>query len=119
VAQLLPFYIWKCSFFEQELRELSFHYRDYHPIGMSLEVGIAYSPCMEHDVSWNDQKLPARKMQLEFVYVINNEHRYVQPIVFGVYMGERSHDIIHHPPQSRWSICQNKGHGHPFKNTFF
>jgi hypothetical protein len=34
-------------------------------------------------------------------------------------IGERPQDIIHHPHESCWGICQAKGHDQPFKNTFF
>jgi hypothetical protein len=34
-------------------------------------------------------------------------------------IGERSYDIVHHPHEIYWSICQTKGHEQPFKNTFF
>jgi hypothetical protein len=33
-------------------------------------------------------------------------------------IGEWSHDIVHHPHESGWSICQTKGHDHPFKKAF-
>jgi hypothetical protein len=33
-------------------------------------------------------------------------------------IGEWSQDIIHHPHESGWSICQTKGHDQPFKKTF-
>jgi hypothetical protein len=33
-------------------------------------------------------------------------------------IGEWSHDIVHHPHESGWRICQTKGHGQPFKNIF-
>jgi hypothetical protein len=34
-------------------------------------------------------------------------------------IGERLQDIIHHPHESCWGIYQARGHGQPFKNTFF
>jgi hypothetical protein len=34
-------------------------------------------------------------------------------------IGERPQDIIHHPHESCWGICQAKGHDQPFKKTFF
>jgi hypothetical protein len=33
-------------------------------------------------------------------------------------IGAWLHDIVHHPHQSGWSICQDKGHDQPFENTF-
>jgi hypothetical protein len=33
-------------------------------------------------------------------------------------IGELSQDIIHHPHESGWIVCQTKGHDHPFKNAF-
>jgi hypothetical protein len=33
-------------------------------------------------------------------------------------IGEWLHDIIHHPHESGWSICQAKGHDQPFKKNF-
>jgi hypothetical protein len=32
---------------------------------------------------------------------------------------EMPKDIIHHPHERFWGICQAKGHDHPFKNTLF
>jgi hypothetical protein len=34
-------------------------------------------------------------------------------------IGERPQDIVHHPHEICWGISQTKGHGKPFKNTFF
>jgi hypothetical protein len=33
-------------------------------------------------------------------------------------IGEWSQDIIHHPHESGWTICQTKGHDQSFKNSF-
>jgi hypothetical protein len=33
-------------------------------------------------------------------------------------IGEWSQDIVHHPHESGWSICQTKGHDQPFKKAF-
>ena len=33
-------------------------------------------------------------------------------------IGEWSQDIVHHPHESGWSICQAKGHDQPFEKTF-
>ena len=33
-------------------------------------------------------------------------------------ISERSRDIIHHPHESWWGICQAKGHDQPFKKAF-
>jgi hypothetical protein len=33
-------------------------------------------------------------------------------------IGEWSQDIIHHPLESGWRICQTKGHYQPFKKAF-
>jgi hypothetical protein len=33
-------------------------------------------------------------------------------------IGEWSQDIVHHPHEIGWSICQTKGHGQPFKKAF-
>jgi hypothetical protein len=32
---------------------------------------------------------------------------------------EMLQDIVHHPHESCWGICQAKGHDQPFKKTFF
>jgi hypothetical protein len=34
-------------------------------------------------------------------------------------IGKRPQDIVQHPHESCWGICQAKGHDQPFKNTFF
>jgi hypothetical protein len=33
-------------------------------------------------------------------------------------IGEWSQDIVHHPHESGWRICQTKGHDQPFKKAF-
>jgi hypothetical protein len=33
-------------------------------------------------------------------------------------IGEWSQDIVHHPHEIGWRICQTKGHEQPFKNDF-
>jgi hypothetical protein len=32
---------------------------------------------------------------------------------------ERLQDIVHHPYECCWGICQAKGHDQPFKKSFF
>jgi hypothetical protein len=34
-------------------------------------------------------------------------------------IGERPQDIVHHPHEICWGICQAKGHDQPFKKTLF
>jgi hypothetical protein len=52
-------------------------------------------------------------------HVILAEDEDVIQIHYHTIIGEIPQDIIHHPHEICWSICQAEGHDQPFKNTFF
>jgi hypothetical protein len=55
-------------------------------------------------------------MQLFFPSIVVNEN--VIQIHHYKRIGEWSRDIIHHPHESGWRLCQTRGHEQPFKKTF-
>jgi hypothetical protein len=76
----------------------------------TIEIGKAQEALKLSDCGWGC--LVTYDLDLSWIHMHAIQIHHYKSI------GEWSQDIVHHPHESGWSICQTQGHDQPFKKAF-